>query len=220
MIRKCPHHDIKESDLAQDFYDALSDSHKQKVDNMSGGYFYHAFEDEVFDILERVADIDLQQTNASRNGCFLKRGGLHQVSFKESTLEKEEILKAVGKLSEKVDRLTTNAPLMKAKICSLCCSKDHEDGACQGISLEEGEVHVVNYTTSWNEHRGQGSNLNRQTRPPSQSRLPYQGPPSQSYQTYNVRQQQAPFYHQEGPMQTRPHKEETQVTLEGCGYLL
>ena len=59
LIRKCPHHDIKESDLAQDFYDALSDSHKQKVDNMSGGYFYHAFEDEVFDILERVADIDL-----------------------------------------------------------------------------------------------------------------------------------------------------------------
>ena len=66
---------------------------------MSGGYFYHAFEDEVFDILERVADIDLEQMNASRNGRFLKRGGLHQVSFKESTLEKEEILKAVGKLS-------------------------------------------------------------------------------------------------------------------------
>ena len=104
MIRKCPHHEIKESDLAQDFYDALIDSHKQKVDNMSGGYFYHAFEDEVFDILERVADIDLQQTNASRNGRFLKRGGLRQVSFKEPTLQKEEILKAVGKLSEKVDR--------------------------------------------------------------------------------------------------------------------
>ena len=50
------------------------------------------------------------------------------MSFKESTLEKEEILKAVGKLSEKVDRLTTNAPLIKEKICSLCCSKDHEDG--------------------------------------------------------------------------------------------
>ena len=45
LIRKCPHHDIKDSDLAQDFYDVLNDSHKQKVDNMSSEYFYHAFED-------------------------------------------------------------------------------------------------------------------------------------------------------------------------------
>ena len=166
LIGKCPNHDINDFDLAPDFYDALNDSHKQKVDNMYGGYFYHAFEDEVFDILERVAEIDLQQMNASRNGRFLKRGGLHQVSFKESTLEKDEILKAVGKLSEKVDRLTTNVPLIKAKICSICCSKDQEDGACQGMTREEEEeqVHVVNYTTSWNEQRGQGSNLNRQTR--------------------------------------------------------
>ena len=113
---------------------------------MFGGYFYHAFEDEVFDILERVAEIDLQQTNARRNVRFLKRGGIHQVSFKESTLEKEEILKAVGKLSEKVDHLTTNAPLIKAKICSLCCSKDHEYGACRGMTRDEveEEVHVVN----------------------------------------------------------------------------
>ena len=188
LIQKHPYHDIEYSDLAQDFYDSLNDSHKKKVDNMSGGYFYHAFKDEVFDILERFAEIDLQQMNASKNGHFLKRGGLHQVSFNESTLEKEEILKALGKLSEKVNRLTTNAPLIKAKICSLCCSKDHEDGACQGMTREEEEVHVVNYTTSWNEQRGKGSNFNWQTKLAPQPCPHYQGASSQPYQTYHMRQ--------------------------------
>ena len=103
----------------------------------TGGSFYAAYEDEIFDLLEKVAENDLHQNIRSN-----PRRGVLQVSSLETGLkETNKKLDNIATALEMV--LQLNSPLIKAKICSLCYRSDHEDGACQEGGYEEAHVHMV-----------------------------------------------------------------------------
>ena len=73
LIRRCPHHGFENSRLAHHFYESQNDDNHHKADLAAGGSFYAAYEDEIFDFLEKVAENDLQQTTRSNPG----RGVFH-----------------------------------------------------------------------------------------------------------------------------------------------
>ncbi|XP_078434175.1 uncharacterized protein LOC144705374 isoform X2 [Wolffia australiana] len=195
LIRQCPHHGMAKSKLAEIFYDSLSEAYKQRVDNAAGGYFYKAYDDEVFDILEGIAEIDMQQISANRNGRSTRRAGVLHIGNKEGEPSNAMIGRKLDEITSALQKvMQVNSPLIKTKICSFCSSYDHEDGACQPDSMEqdEEEIRVVNNSTQpWNQQRGSQGNFNtRSARPAFQHRPHHQpqpyAPPHQQQSSYQV----------------------------------
>ena len=151
LIQRCPHHGFKNSRLAQHFYESQNDDNRHKADLAAGGSFYAAYEDEIFEFLEKVAENDLQQTTRSNP----RRGVFHVSSLETGLKETNKKLDNIATALEKV--LQLNSPLIKAKICSLCYRSDHEDGACQEGEYEEAQVHMVGQPGHWLGPRNQGN---------------------------------------------------------------
>ncbi|CAA6654321.1 unnamed protein product [Spirodela intermedia] len=106
LIRKCPHHRIELSQLAQIFYDGLTDALRSR---------------------------------AKWENYEPKAGGILNVAGREDERDKQKLDELTSALNKV---LNCNSPLIKAKICSLCHSKDHEDGSC----TEEEEVNAMGTT--------------------------------------------------------------------------
>ena len=151
LIRRCPHHGFENSRLAQHFYESKNDDNPHKADLAAGGSFYAAYEDEIFDLLEKVAENVLQQTTRSNP----KRGVFHVSSLETGLKETNKKLDNIATALEKV--LQLKSPLIKARICSLCYRSDHEDGACQEEEYEEAQVHMVGQLGQWSGQRNQGN---------------------------------------------------------------
>ena len=128
-----------------------SDDNRHKADLAVGGSFYPTYEDEIFDLLEKVTENHLQQTMRSnpRRGVF--QVSSLEIGLKETNKKLDNIATALKKV------LQLNSPFIKAKMCSLCCRSDHEDGACLEGEYEEAQVHMVGQSRQWSGQRSQGS---------------------------------------------------------------
>ncbi|CAA7405543.1 unnamed protein product [Spirodela intermedia] len=91
-----------------------------------GGSFYHTCEDEIYALIEKIVEIDMQHAGLRQNGRTMNQ---------RQTRSLDELTSALNKV------LNSDSPLIKAMICSFCHSRDHENGACK----EEEEVNIVRY---------------------------------------------------------------------------
>ncbi|CAA6657137.1 unnamed protein product [Spirodela intermedia] len=89
----------------------------QMYDESFRGSFYHTYDDEAY------------HTGLRQNGRTMnqRQGRILNVAGREDETNKklDELTSALNKV------LNSNSPLIKAKIHSLCHSRDHEDGACK-----------------------------------------------------------------------------------------
>ncbi|CAA6674733.1 unnamed protein product [Spirodela intermedia] len=127
--------------FSQMYYESLSEE----------GSFYHAYGDEVYALMEKITEIDMQHAGLRQNGRTMnqRQGGILNVAGREDEVERDQTNHSLRETNKKLDELTSdlnkvlnsNSPLIKAIICSLCHSKDHEDGSCK----EEEEVNAMGY---------------------------------------------------------------------------
>lgn len=179
------------------FYDGLTDLFRNRVDLAAGGMFYSLYEDEVYLLIEKITETDMQQSGMRISGRDFnpRRGGILNVVGKEAEVERDMNNYGWKETNKKLEELTlvlkdvfkANSPLSKAKICSMCSSRDHEDGAFQ--KQEEEEVNAMNFGQEQNQWQQQGnqgsSSYNRGPKPSFQQRTNFVQP-----------QLQPPYHHQ------------------------
>ncbi|CAA7400869.1 unnamed protein product [Spirodela intermedia] len=122
-----------------------------EIDSAARGCFYHAYEDEVYVLMEKMAESNIQHAGVRQNRRTMNRrqGGILNDARKEDEVERDQTNHSLWETNKKLDELTSalnkvlnsNSPLIKTKICSLCHSRDHEDGACK----EKEEVTAMGY---------------------------------------------------------------------------
>ncbi|CAA6664300.1 unnamed protein product [Spirodela intermedia] len=123
-----------------------------EIDSAARGCFYHAYEDEVYVLMEKMAESNIQHAGVRQNRRTMNRrqGGILNDARKEDEVERDQTNHSLWETNKKLDELTSalnkvlnsNSPLIKTKICSLCHSRDHEDGACK----EKEEVTAMGIT--------------------------------------------------------------------------
>ena len=186
LTRQCPHHGFDNWQLINIFYEGLTENCRNRIDAICGGSIMDKYDDEVEELIERLAENDshrLSLNHHGRNG-EPKRGGVLNVKGVESEIEKDLTNKrlgtveaTLGKMAEMMQKLMTNANVAHVQEipCSLCFSRNHADGECVG-NYEE--VNAMNQASPYNSWSNRGNmNYNKDIRPPY--------PPKPYFQPYN-----------------------------------
>ena len=101
FIRKCPHHGFIEPQLAQNFYEGINDIARNKLDIRCNGSFLDIHENDLFKIIEKVTENDLQNNLISRHGRS-RQGGILHVQGMEQQIEMEGVKKSLKKIWKKI----------------------------------------------------------------------------------------------------------------------
>jgi len=72
FLWKCPHHVVPKWQLAQCFYDGLTEPHRQMVDASFGGMFMLKTEDDMWTLFENLAENSLHHSSSSRRAPISK----------------------------------------------------------------------------------------------------------------------------------------------------
>ena len=106
--RKCPHHRFSTWHLMNIFYNGLNENFRNRVDYSCGGAIMEKYDDEIEEIMEKIAETDSHRLSLNHNGRNVepKRGGVIDVYGKEAEIKIERNEHRIGKIETNIEKLT------------------------------------------------------------------------------------------------------------------
>ncbi|CAN6487325.1 unnamed protein product [Victoria cruziana] len=185
LLRKCPHHQIPRWQVLQEFYDGLTEPHRQVIDSSYGGSLMLKSEDEARLLYDTLAENSLHNTGPTllrhhtSTGSATKKG-VSEVGSGSHTDEK------LDALSRKLDQLLSSRTTGYGQpVCALCDGMGHITDDCplsradtsvgQAVNAAQGfsrpyDPYAFTYNPGWRNHPNFGwRNTGYQQQQPQQS---------------------------------------------------